>query len=498
MIAAGCSGSAGGGGNQPDANTSGPPDASVSPDANVGPDTDGDGVPDSVELEDGTDPNNPDSDGDGLNDGREKEEGTDPNDPDTDDDGFTDREEIEIIGTDPTEMGCDDQSSEASQGKLPADIIIMFDTSSSMFEEAAAVEANINDDLAGVLEADQIDYRIILLADFPPQDGRSSDGDIDLGDPTVCINPPLAAATQDCAALRANLADGDPNNDPPRPIKPQNGDRFFHYDTHVDSHDALRVALFEFDDTNGDEGADDPFDSTPGSGAGQITGGWGQLLRDDSIKVFIMISDDESTQIEVAEFDTDLRTKYVAVKGGTTEDLRYIFHSIIGLAVNTEAQGGPWQPEDPQVTERCSPGSEDAAPTYQTLSQNTGGLRFPLCNVNDADPNNDDFNVIFNSIADDVKSEVVLACSYAPDTSKPNLVLDGAKLIYRSGTTGELELFDQADNEAACGDNQSGFYRVDGQGGDVTFNLCPATCDRVETDLDGSINLLIDCELQVG
>jgi hypothetical protein len=61
-------------------------------------DTDGDGVPDDVEEQDGTDPNDPgsfkDTDGDGVPDYVEIKDGTDPNDPssfkDTDGDGIPD------------------------------------------------------------------------------------------------------------------------------------------------------------------------------------------------------------------------------------------------------------------------------------------------------------------------------------------------------------------------------------------------------------------------
>lgn len=65
-------------------------------------DTDGDGVPDVVELQIGTDPMNPDTDGDGLTDGQELYEyNTDPLVADTDGDGLSDGDEVLVYGTDP-------------------------------------------------------------------------------------------------------------------------------------------------------------------------------------------------------------------------------------------------------------------------------------------------------------------------------------------------------------------------------------------------------------
>ena len=65
-------------------------------------DTDGDGVPDHVELEIGTDPENPDTDGDGLTDGQELYEyNTDPLVADTDGDGLSDGDEVLVYNTDP-------------------------------------------------------------------------------------------------------------------------------------------------------------------------------------------------------------------------------------------------------------------------------------------------------------------------------------------------------------------------------------------------------------
>jgi len=72
-------------------------------------DSDGDGIPDDVEVSLGLDPNDPvdallDPDGDGLTNGDEVSRGTDPNDPDTDGDGFSDGLEI-ATGSNPLDPG---------------------------------------------------------------------------------------------------------------------------------------------------------------------------------------------------------------------------------------------------------------------------------------------------------------------------------------------------------------------------------------------------------
>ncbi|AFV25350.1 ricin B lectin [Methanolobus psychrophilus R15] len=62
--------------------------------AKYGPDTDGDGIPDSIELILGTDPNNPDSDFDGLDDLFEIQNGLNPLEPDSNNDGLADYYEV--------------------------------------------------------------------------------------------------------------------------------------------------------------------------------------------------------------------------------------------------------------------------------------------------------------------------------------------------------------------------------------------------------------------
>jgi hypothetical protein len=457
-----CSGKTpGNGGDGPDASTPGDPDGAPPPPPL---DSDGDGVPDDVEMGRGTDPNNPDSDGDGLNDGREADYGSDPNDPDSDDDGLTDGEEDQI-GTNPIDEGCENQDAEASAGKLPADIIIAFDNSTSMGQEAAAVEANINDDLVGVLEEDDIDFKIIALADFPPTNAENG---IDPTDPNMCIGPPLA--TNDCGNLGTQT-------------KSINNDRFVQYDQPIGSDDALRTIIAEFDDAAGD------------IAPAQFPGGWGQHLREDAIRIFIIVTDDESSGITIQNFNDQFLAKVTAKFPGGTPELRYIMHSILGMVGKPD--GTAWLPADGLQNQQCTPGSEDDGTTYQQISINTGGLRFPLCNVNDASPDNDNFDEIFNAIADNVVNEVSLPCTFTPSATQEDLNFDGTKLIYRPQGTGPLEAFDEVDAPEMCGESSNAFYKIEG-GPVPVFELCPLTCDRVSADPTGKINLIIDCDIQIG
>lgn len=75
------------------------------------PDSDDDGLMDGKEIEMKTDPLNPDSDGDGLIDGDEvNKHNTEPNNVDSDTDGLSDYEEILTYKTDPLEQDTDDDT----------------------------------------------------------------------------------------------------------------------------------------------------------------------------------------------------------------------------------------------------------------------------------------------------------------------------------------------------------------------------------------------------
>ncbi len=447
-------------------------------DADTRPDSDGDGLSDAREEEEGTDPNNPDSDGDGLNDGDEIAEGTDPLNPDSDGDGILDGDEI-LLGTDPNEAdeACANTSAEATVARRPADLVVIIDTSSSMGGEADAVEARINNDLATVLEAGGVDYRIIMIADFGAVDGLGDPA----ADPVLCVGSPLSP--QDCTP-------------PVTDIKPANGTDFFLYDTHVDSRDSLMVALAEFDDPAGD----DSYTGSIGAGIvsasnGQITGGWGTLLREDSLKFFIEISDDNAfvslpganslPQSDVSDqvlsataFDTEIKARWASAHPASAA-LEYVFHSIIGIAANPA--GGAWPATSPIEAGTCGAGAVNNGSVYQELSIATGGLRFPLCD-------NDNFDVIFQEVADGVIEGVVLDCSYVP-AEPPSGDLDFDRVVgyYVPAGTGDPIGLGRVPNAGACVDDA--YYVSAG-----VITLCPDTCATVKADETARLDFHVACE----
>ena len=414
------------------------------------------GVGEPEEVDDGTD-----SDGDGRTDVQEMNDGTNPSSADSDGDGILDGDEL-ILGTDPTvaDEACADAEAEATLVKKPADIIIAVDTSGSMGGEADAVEARLNNDLATVLDGADVDYRIILVADFPPVDDGHPDTD-----PVLCIGAPLAQ--QDCS------------NPASLTLKPKNGPNFFHYDVHVNSTDALQILSREFNDPLGDEGTV--------SGPAQFVGGWGTLLRPDSQKHFIVISDDDANTTLVDDnniamtadgFKSAISAKFEQMHN-TPLDMR--FHSIIGL--KEKADGTAWRADEPVQIDECTPVGTNAAvnagSVYQTMSIRSEGLRFPLCD-------NDNFNEIFQEVADGVIEGVGLSCTYTPEIPEDTLVDSSRVVGYFTPGSGDLLRLDQVDGIASCAEDS--FYVED----EATI-LCPLTCDSVSTDAQGKLEFHVPC-----
>ncbi|MEZ4220302.1 MAG: hypothetical protein R3B13_05175 [Polyangiaceae bacterium] len=328
---------------------------------------------------------------------------------------------------------------EATSAKLPVDVILVVDTSATMAPVSDAVEANVNANLAAELTTSGIDYRLIVLAGY----GSGAE---------LCIGPPLGGAN--CATP---------------PAQPANTSTFFQYPDTTGSGGMLANIVQWYNTA-------DPMGTAPS--------GWSQWLRSDAWRVFVVMTDSESTSsLSGAQFDSQLLALTPA-NFGTASARRYTFHSIIGLGENTPATS-PWLPSDPIVTTTCGNGegfTTGAGEPFQEVSKLTGGLRFPVCQYQS-------FNSVFQGLAKDVATFTPFACDMpfptppAGKTIDPNTI----QLTY-TPLGGTSELFKQVKSAAEC---SPGSMWVEGQ----TIHVCPEACTKVNATAGGTIGVQFGCDV---
>ena len=200
--------------------------------------------------------------------------------------------------------------------KRPVDIVFVIDNSGSMGAEMEKVRANLNA-FAGKIDGRALDYQVVLLtrrATKPDQKGT-----------VICVPPPLGGPA--CA------------DNPPK---------LRHIDQSIGSTDALTRLLSTYDHR-------DP----------KIN--WSRSLRFDAVKVFIAVTDDQSS-MSAEEFDRGLLAKEPAGMFGTAAQRKYVFHSIVG-----------WQDGTPLLSSQKCRGAENPGLRYQELSKLTGGYVESVC-----------------------------------------------------------------------------------------------------------------------
>jgi hypothetical protein len=329
-------------------------------------------------------------------------------------------------------------------GKKPVDIIFVIDNSGSMTDEIIGVETNINTNFAQIIAASGLDYRVIMLS----KHGTATPGQ------SICIAPPLS---------------GNATCTPPPPA-PTNGPRFFHYSTEIASTDSLVKITSTY--------------KTPDP-SGQAQMGWSQWLRADAFKIFVEITDDQSSQA-AATFETNLFALTPKQFGDATTR-NYIFHSIIGV-IGKANPADPYLPTEAVVAGKCllpdagAGGAVNNGPQYQALSITTGGLRFPIC-----DPSK--YNTVFQKVAEGVVNGAQVACDFTIPPPPAGFSLSNKIVVlYTPGAGGAQQSFTQVANAGVCAGANT-FYVNTGR---VYF--CPATCTAVKADTLAKVELLFTCE----
>lgn len=421
-----------------------------------------------------------------------------------------------------SEPVCGGGSTAAAQVRVPVDIIIVIDNSPSMDDDIAAVQQRLNTDLAAVLAASDLDYRVIIVSRF--------------GDESTAVTGSPNSAANICisAPLGANACTNPANEtlvlNPP----------FYHYSAEIESWDAWCQLLYGFN--HADEiGVTD--NGASGSGTARTwtskaPTGWQAWLRPEAFKHFLVITDDDADCTDYGyDFDDSLLdsngntcepaanssefssgkqhnchktsdqtiTTTQAAAGttaaqkfdtallalspdqfGTSSERNYMWHSIVNIRANTAGSTLPWQPTDAIQTKACTANNTTIVGLgtgYQALSKLTGGLRYPICQ-------NSTFNAIFNAIAQEVIQTAEASCEFElGDTS--NVDIDAAKVAWTNSSDVSTSLT-QVASAAACGTSKTRWY-YDDPSDPTTLTLCPSTCSEVQADDSAQVWLEFGC-----
>lgn len=331
----------------------------------------------------------------------------------------------------------------------PVDIVIIVDTSGSMYEEMGGVEANINASLAQALEDAELDYRVILIAKY----GRSWASWEDWDDSGICVGPPLGG--ESCGDGKGDL-----------PPTPSLTEHFYHYSLKIYSNDAWCRVLRSFDGSSPDD-------------YGMAPDGWSHWLREGAHKSFVLFTDDvaecdqwsqEPSPEEMAlEFDAAL-LGLSPQQFGTPERRNYTWHSVVDIT----AAEAPLTPDDPIVTP-SSFGDFWPGEAYQAVSILTEGLRFPVSATAD-------FGAMFASLSSEVIETSSPDCAWSHDELPSEVVgVPSLEVVTPQQTVVWSSV---ADQEACAGEE---FYLTSEQ-----VHLCPLACSRLEDSPEAQLTLVFD------
>jgi hypothetical protein len=290
--------------------------------------------------------------------------------------------------------------------KRPADIIFVVDNSPSMIEETDAVQASLNAFSQQIVGAG-IDIRVLLLTAYPDPNAAP---EIDTG---VCIDPPLGGG-------------GCPEDDDNQPI-------FAHVQQIIGSEHALAKIL----DTHSI---------------------WAPMMRPDSVKHIIVVSDDDS-YVSATDFDM----QFLALDPGYAG---YRVHGIV-------------------ATEPCGEGAVGSQ--YIALADMTGGVIGDLCEQQ--------FQPLFDTLSTAVLEGTTLACAWPMPEPPAGKVIDPSSVEVALTIDGVAIATGRVDGPAACLPDQHGWY-FDDPDEPTQIVACPSTCDALGTAMSAQLDIDVGCATQ--
>jgi hypothetical protein len=308
----------------------------------------------------------------------------------------------------------------AKAQRAMVDIILIIDGSGSMLEETDQVQQNLNA-FADWIGKTGLDYQVLMLADkrykMPFPIGPYTEAGI-------CVPPPL----------------GGPNcgDNPPK---------FRFVGQGSDSTTSLQLILSTYPS-------------------------WKQYLRLPAYKVFIDITDDESSMAWQV-FDTSLLGQQPAGMFGDAVNRRYIFDSICG-----------WQDGSPPLAGQKCATADNAGTNYQHLSQLTHGTIDSVCKTSYAS--------VFDNLAKGLSN--MLGCTFSVPQPSSGVVDPTAVVVkYTPAGASEATSLIQVTDATKCTSFPEGWY-YDDNARPTAVNFCPGLCNTIGADTAAKLDIAMGCK----
>lgn len=384
---------------------------------------------------------NPTSAGPGPGSTSDDSAGTTPGDPTTGGVPKLDVGSVDTSGvtTDDTGEICRSISEEAKQTYAPVDIVFAVDTSGSMVDEAAQVQANINNFSQQIIDSG-IDVHVVMLAADPW-----------LILPGICVPAPLGSGMCPADTKLPNYFHYSQPT-PPGPIESVDGARKL-------------VELFPV---------------------------YKPHLRPGVRKYIVIVTDDDSRNLMDHSGDAG---KYHNNPAGFIAD-----YTAVDPMMSDGMGNRMWRMSGVFAYSAC-PNSEQVGQVWQQIVTTTGGVSGDICNCSLGNPAcGPTFQGVFDELATKIiQGSEPLACQWqippAPmgETFDPDYV----NVEFLDQNVGVPETIFHVDNQAACDPVLGGWY-YDDNNSPKNIILCPVSCNKVSAAPEGSkINILFGCKTEV-
>lgn len=214
---------------------------------------------------------------------------------------------------------------------------------------------------------------------------------------------------------------------------------------------------------------------------------WSDFIRPDSIIHFIHVTDDESSMAA-----STFRTMMTGLLGGRS----FTSHAIASPPGSRHCDSpfgcGGIIPE----SDGCSGTYGDAADNgdeYWSIAGMTGGLTISICSP--------DWSAVFRQLEMTIGVPMPIPCEFLIPEPPAGMTFDRTRVnvVYTPGGGGASTTFPYVghpDGSATCGGGNGWYY--DDPMNPTQIILCPTTCDLVEADSTGAVNIALGCETFFG